>query len=470
MTVRQFFSILRARHALVAIVFLAVVAGVMAITAALPQRYKATTQVLVDVRSPDLATGQAANPGFVQGYMATQVDILTSQRVALRVVEMLDLVPAEPGVDPRVLELRRLRAADSVVRGLSVRPARDSSMLDVVFTDPDPVRAARVANAAAQAYIETTIRVKADPAGKTREFFLAQGQELRASLEEAQRRLATFQRAKGITSADERLDVETGRLNELSTQVTALQAATIESRRRQESAREGVAGGGGVGEVMQNPLVQTLKTDQARLEARLRERSAVLGPNHPEIVRVNEELASLRGRIAQESGSITESLTRSHRDNAQRLAELEEALAQQRGKVLQLRQTRSELALLQRDVDNAQKAYDAVQERLSQTTLESRSVNSNASVISAAEVPSQPSGPAPAVWLAVSVVLGALLATAAAIGLEALDRKVRSRQDLTGLDVPLLGTVRQVPRRSMRDRRGGRRGPRHGDAPFNAAG
>jgi succinoglycan biosynthesis transport protein ExoP len=473
MNMTQFLSILRARWVLIAAIFVGVVALVMIGTSSMAKRYKATTQVLVDVRASDVTTGQAANPGFVQGYIATQVDIVTSQRVAVRVVEMLKLVPE--GSDAAAVEAAKLKVAEGIQKGLSVKPARDSSVIDVVYTDTDPERAAKVVNAVAQAYIETSIRVKTDPAAKSREFFDSQSRELRVELEDAQRKLGAFQRSKGITSADERLDVETARLNELSSQVTSLQAQSIDSRRRGESARQGTASGGSVTEVMQSPLIQTLKTDQARLDARLRERSAVLGSEHPEIVRLKQELESVRARIESESASVTDSLTRSHQVNAGRLGELEASLAAQRAKVLALRQTRSELALYERDVENAQKAYDAVQARLSQTTLESRVGNSNVSVISPAEVPVRPSGPAPELLLAVSVVFGALLGTAVAVALEAMNRKVRGTHDLVAVEVPVLGSVRRVPKRNIKDRRPGWRkgGPRRNtpdDTSYGTAG
>jgi succinoglycan biosynthesis transport protein ExoP len=458
MTMKQFFAILRARW-LLALTIFGVVLGVLVSAASMmPRKYRASTQILVDVRAPDLATGQAANPGFLLGYMATQVDIVNSQSVALRVVDALKLVDPASTTDPAQLEILKQQTADALLKNLTVKPSRDSSVLDIAYTDSTPSGAATVANAIAQAYIDTTVRVRTDPAAKSREWFEAQSKELRTTLEEAQRKLAEYQRAKGITSADERLDVESARLNELSSQVTALQATTVDSGRRQQSARDS----GSVAEVLQSPLIQTLKTEQARLEARLRERSAVLGPQHPEILRLTQELESVRGRIGQESATVTESLSRSHQVNVGRLRELESSLAAQRAKVLQLRQVRTELSMLQGDADRAQRAYDAVRERLSQTTLESRITGSNVSVISAAEAPLVPSSPNVPLIVAAGIVLGVLLATAAVMLIEAANRKVRGVQDLEMLEAPVLGTIRKTGKRRPRSAggAGGLRSPR----------
>jgi uncharacterized protein involved in exopolysaccharide biosynthesis len=88
----QILLILRAHYKIALCVALATIAIALAVTLYLPKRYTAATAVLVDVKSPDPIVAM-----MLPSNLATQVDIINSQRVALRVVRTLGLLDA-PGV------------------------------------------------------------------------------------------------------------------------------------------------------------------------------------------------------------------------------------------------------------------------------------------------------------------------------------------------------------------------------------
>jgi succinoglycan biosynthesis transport protein ExoP len=67
-------------------------------------------------------------------------------------------------------------------------------------------------------------RAAVDPAKQYSTFFEQRVKEARDTLEAAQAKLSAFQRENGVVATDERMDVETQRLNELSSQLVQLQA------------------------------------------------------------------------------------------------------------------------------------------------------------------------------------------------------------------------------------------------------
>ena len=234
MTLRQFLDILRARWWLATCVLLLCVAVSLALGWLLPKRYTSAAQVLVDLKSPDPVLGLLAPTQIVPGHMATQVDIVTSQRVALKVVDQLGIVENARAVAQWREEADGLGSirhfyADLLLKNLEVKPSRESSLLNVAYTGTDPQFAALVANAFAQAYVDLSLELRVEPARRNRGFFDAQTQALRDKLEAAQARLSAYQREKGITSADERWDVENARLAELSTQLTLVQSQSVEA-------------------------------------------------------------------------------------------------------------------------------------------------------------------------------------------------------------------------------------------------
>ena len=100
------------------------------------------------------------------------------------------------------------------------------------------------------------------------------------------------------------------------------------------------------------------------------------------------------------------------------------------------------MLLLQRDVENAQRAYDNVQLRLTQTSLESQTTQSNVNVLTQATPPLQPSSPKLLLNTLLSVFLGLLLAVVTALLLEFYDRRVRSPIDVVqALGLPVIGVL-----------------------------
>src|SRR5678815_4183313 len=89
MTLLQFLLILRARYKVAALTLLITVAATFFISLLLPKQYSATSAVVIDVRSPDPVAGMIMPGLATPAYMATQVDIITSDRVAQRVVKLL---------------------------------------------------------------------------------------------------------------------------------------------------------------------------------------------------------------------------------------------------------------------------------------------------------------------------------------------------------------------------------------------
>ena len=443
MTFKQFLLILRARKGIVLGMFVLLPAIALAVSLWLPKEYTAEASVVVDAKAGEPLLGNAVPAQFVPGYMATQVDVINSDRVARRVVALLRM-DQSPAIREQWLadtEGRgdiRVWLAELLQQKLEVRPSRDSAVVGISFTGADPQFAAAVANAFAQSYIETNLELKVEPARQYAKWFDERTGSLREQLEAAQAKLSAYQQEYGIVAADERLDVENARLAELSSQLSVVQAQRVDSRSRQ--AQSGSAET--LPEVMQNALIQSLKAELVRIEGTRGQLSGRLGRNHPELARVNAEIANLRARIAGEVQRVASSIGTTTRVNTQRVSEIGAALEAQKKKVLELKARRDEIAVLQRDVENAQRGYDLVTQRLAQTSLESQNQQGNVVVLTPAVAPIDPSRPRVVLNVAVAAFLGLLLGLGAALLREVLDQRVRSARDLAeSLELPVLGVI-----------------------------
>jgi polysaccharide biosynthesis transport protein len=456
MTFSQFFAILRARKWAGLLVFALVVATAVALSLLLPKKYTGTASIVIDAK-PDPVSVMAYPAMALPSFMATQVDILASDRVTLKVIR--DLKLAE---NPQIREQWLTEAegqgtveqwlTELLQKQLDVKPSRESNMIQVSYKAADPRFAAGVANAYAQAYIATTLQLRVDPAKQFTSFFDTQTKDAREALERAQSKVSAFQRANGIIATDERLDVENTRLNELSSQLVQLQAISAESTSRQAQAQG--ASGDRIQDVLNNPLIAGLKADLSRTEARLQELSSRLGDNHPQVVELKANIAELRKRVEAETGRVTGGVSVSNTINTARVSQVQRGLDEQRAKVLRMKAVRDEGQVLIREVENAQRTFESLVARFNQTSLESQSTQSYASVLSVAVPPVEPSFPKPLLNILVAVFLGILLGIGVALLKELADRRVRAPEDVVAaLGLPVLGLL---PKPSSKRFSGGR--------------
>lgn len=454
MTLQQFLLILRARARIALYIFLATVLTTMVVSLLLPLQYTASTAVVIDVKSPDPIAGMVL-PGLISpGYMATQVDIINSDRVAQRVVKLLRM-DESPVIKEQWMDDTDGKGnvtvwlATLLQKKLDVKPSRESNLININYTGADPDFAAAVANAFAQAYIDVNLDLKVEPARQNAVWFEGQTKLVRDKLEAAQAALSSFQQKTGIVATNERLDYETAKLNELSSQLTMVQAQTSDSLSKKKSA----GGSDTLAEVMQNPLINGLKSDIARLEGRLQDSNVNLGKNHPQTLRTESELASLKAKLASETQKISGSIGTSYTVGKQKEKELLEAIETQKARVLDLNKQSDEISVLKRDVESAQRAFESVSLRSAQTRLESLSVQTNAVVLSPADVPIEHSKPRFLLNLLISIFLGTLLGVGAALMLELGNRRVRSAEDLAeAIDLPVLAAISStLPPPTLRD-------------------
>lgn len=410
-----------------------------------PKVYQATTDLIVDSRGWDPISGQLQPTRMTAAYLTTQADIIRSRTVANRVVDDLKLLQSRPIANLVALEgnteADRRRILGFLYQGLTVTPKRDSNMLGVSFRTSDPLLAAELANAYAQAYIYTNLALRTEPARQTTEWYNQQLAQLRAELVDKQNALSSYQEQHNILVSSDRLDLESAKLAELSSLLIATQNERLTSKSRSDqlaNTRRGQMDA----RALDNPQVQKLAADLALAQARLTELGNQVGENHPQYRQARGEVDSLRRQLNRMQELIKGSLASSAELSETLENQLSAELAAQKELVLQLSRHRNELELLKQEVENAQGAYEAALERTAQTRLESQISATDIAVLNPAVVPMRPDRPRLSTALFLAAVAGLLLGTGIALCLEWLDQRIRHPHDLEqGLGLTLLASI-----------------------------
>jgi chain length determinant protein EpsF len=450
MNLYLFLSALRARFSVFALLLGVTVLAASAVSLMLPKTYTAKVSLLVDAKeeqSLSIALRPLILPQERMNYMKTQMDVITSQKVARKVVR--DLKLAESPTARAAFEDNAGGGGsiedwlgENLLKKLKVETSQ-SSIIEVSYSSPDPHFSAAVANMFSKAYIDTMLELRVEPTRQAADWFDEQLKSLRANLEDAQAKLTDYHRRQGIVSADEHFDVENTRLGELSAQVGRAQEQTLQWKTREQQARDALEQGRSpdrLPEVLDNPFIQKLKADLLHGEAKLQELATQFGANHPQYQSQFSENQSLREKLDSEMKKIVAGIESSTRQSRQREAEIRKAMAAQRARVLDLKENRNELTVLRRNVESAERAYDTAMQRYVVSQVDSRASQTNVTVLNPAVVPREPSSPRVSLNIALSVVVGTMLGIGVVMLMEMLDRRVRSRSDLD-LDVPLLAVL-----------------------------
>lgn len=447
MTFGQFINMILARWKMVALIVGGVTLATFVVSLMMPKQYIATSSLVFDQR-PDPVTKQGYDSYGWPSYLATQVQILESDRVADRVATSLGL-KTNPAVRQRWEKAGAVGDFNvwligELKKATDIRLARETSVVEVAFKAPDSQFAAKASNAFVKAYLETVIGIRVDPAKEYTTFFETRAKELREQLQAAQSKLSEHQRQAGIVVTDENLDVEVKRLADLSAQLVLLQTAAAESTGRQSAAARNVDQ---LPDVQANPVVAGLKADLMRQEAKLQEMSSRLGDAHPQLIEARANVNALRARLDAESRRVAGSVGVTNTINRAREGEIKAAYEQQHQRVVKLKSARDQAQVYQREVDNAQKALDAITTQANQSVLESRATQSNASILTQATPPLLPSSPRIVLNTLVAAFVSSLIAAGLAVVLESINRRVRSADDITEvLGLPVIGALPEAAR------------------------
>ena len=444
MTITQFLRIVAARWRVPAYTMLACFTLALGWVLFGPGRYTATASVLIDVRAPATVAingDPGALPQMQPDYVATQVDVISSNSVAEAAVDLLGLVR-----NPQAMDLYRAAGsrldprswfAATLLRDLRVTPSESSRVIAISFTEHDPQLAAAYANAFAEAYRSVAIDLQRQPALAANASYRANVERVQHQLAEAQARLSARRAELGVAPNPDGTEAQDAKLVALSQQLALAQGT--------QAAMNQKGAGGALPDVIASPVVQSLQVEIARLESQRQQLAQIAGPNNLDYKQVVGQLASLRAQLAQQKALVAAGAATTSGQASASVHQLEGALAVERHKTVANQKARGELVELQENVLNLKTTYEALTARAAQNALIGASDAGNVTLLARAEAPEKQAGLPPPLIVVLAAILGLMLGTAIAIVRELADHRLRVPDDLpTWLGVPSLGGVRQT--------------------------
>jgi succinoglycan biosynthesis transport protein ExoP len=448
--------ILRKHQWLILTFLLTVVTVVTIATFKMKPVYQAAARVEVDQESQNMLPFQEVNSYDYQmdleGYIETQCNILQSETLAMQTIRSLDLGRyPEFGGDTSTVAFaqggggsKRPAILSAFLGRLTVRRVPNTRLVEVTFEAQDPQLAAAVVNAHLQNYTEENFRSKYDATTEASTWLSAELEELRVQVEKSESARIAYQKENQIWQLDEKQDITTQKLSDLSKAVMDAQTALAEKEASYRMATSGDSDALPV--VADSGLIQSLMKQKSDLDEQYAEAANQYGPNFPKVQQivaqqkeVDDELANARKTAVQRvEGEYN--TARSHVEILQESLDKQKAEANdEAGKLVQY-------SILQHDADSNRQLYDGLLQKLKEAGITAGLRSSNIRVVDPALTPTTPSRPQKAHNILMGFLVGLVGGIALAFFREYLDNTVKSPDDietLTGL--PSLAVVPTLP-------------------------
>ncbi|CBL45020.1 Predicted uncharacterized protein involved in exopolysaccharide biosynthesis [gamma proteobacterium HdN1] len=439
-----------------------------ALLSTISPQYRATATLLIEsqgenvVAIPDVYALDTRR----QEYLQTQFEILKSRPLADKVIGRLELDKSDeflPYLEPSALKTTILGMLGTKLEAqtperreaalvahyedqLSITPVRATQLVNVSFESHSPEQAAAVANAHAQAYIESYLETRGQASGAAETWMGARLQELRDTVDASEKKLQAFKEREhlvdvnGIQSLSAReLDQLSAKLVDARKNLVDIQSAYAQVEKVRNARIDDKLA---IPVIKADPLVQQFRGSYAQANLKVAELKNRYGELHPKMKAAISERDAAQAILANQVNSVIDSIQNQHKMLVDQANSIASAVNSAKTDVQSVSRKESEYRALMSEVETNRNLYDVFQKRLSETRETSDLATPNARVVEAASVPTVPAKPRKLLFLALAMAGAFILAIIYVILIDIMNSKIRHAADVESrIGLTLLGLI-----------------------------
>ncbi len=430
----DFIGVVRARKNLILRIAALAVGLTALVTFLMPTLYGSAAVVMLEQRRNNFADQSSVlsalptDPASVQN----QIQILTSRDIAERVIANLKLYDdpefaGGPGLMGAVFgepdAATQLDAIiDNFLTHLWVTSEGLSTTISITFFSKDPHKAARIANAIADAYIADQIDTKAEAARVTTQWLENRIDQLARQVQAADAAAERYKAENNLNETANGTSLVEQQLAAINTQLVQARADLAQKQATYTRVQQLVRSGdeGEVSQVVASPLIIQLRTQEADLIAQQAQLATKYGARHPKMIAIESQKRDLEAKVRQEVTRIAGSIANDVAVAEANVKSLEASLQQTEAEARDQNMAMVKLKALQASAASTRSMYEAFVTRLRQAQDQDEIALPDARIISRAPVPDRPSSPKRMLIIGASVPAGLLLGLLAALLVERL--------------------------------------------------
>jgi succinoglycan biosynthesis transport protein ExoP len=461
-------QVLRRNRWLIALCILLFVLGAILLTVIATPIFRATASLQLEqqstrvLKSDELQPG-SANVADAERFLQTQVDLLTSRSLAIRVADRLLLFRGTTFLDAMGVKVvpkgtpaeqaRKLRerVISTLRNNQQISLPRFSRVVSISFSSRDRELSARVANAYAEALITDNLERRFRASSYARDFLEGQLGQAKTKLEASERAVILYARGAGLIDTgpapgapgERARSLVTSSLVTMNDTLSAATADRLRAQQRWERSR-------GVSpmqlpEVLSNQAIQELMRSRAELASNYQKELETRLPDYPTVRQAKAQLDETNDQITRLAASIRDSIRETYEVAARQEQAVQRDIQGLRANTLSEQDRGVRYGILRREVDTNREMYDAMLQRYKEVGAAAGVTANNITVVDTAEPAINPAWPKPLLNLLLSLFLGVVTAAGLVFLREALDDAVRTPDDVESkLGLHLLGTVPRI--------------------------
>jgi succinoglycan biosynthesis transport protein ExoP len=427
-----------------------------------PPLYTAKASLLIDTAKVQVFKQSVLGDSQLNSWVVdSQLEILKSESFALSVIKKLHLdqdpefvVPHNKGGGSALslllhpLSLFHSPAAETepAMRALAVFEKRlavghvpGTYVIEVDFQSLDPSRAARIANAVINAFIEDQVEAKYQTIGTATAWLQGRLNELRTQASAAERAVVEYKTKNNIVESSGGHLMNEQQLVELNSALGKAHADTVAAQARLDRVSQVLSGGdldpsatevATVADALHSEVISKFRVQYLELQQREVLLSARVGHDHLAMVNLRNQMREVRRSIFQELQRIGAAYKSDYDIAKARESSLEKTLASTVSGSQTTNQAQIELRQLESAAQSYRALYDNFQQRYTDSVQQQSFPIPEARAFAPALAPSAPSSPKSLRILAIATLGGLGLGVGLAILRELLDRVFRTSRQL----------------------------------------
>jgi len=351
---------------------------------------------------------------------------------ALRGLLALGAPPPDSQALPDKAALARA-AAGVVLANRSVRPLAGSRLVDITYSDPDPLRAQRIATAFGEAFIAANLDKRFQANAHAKIFLEDQIKQAKLRLEESERSLLDFAQKEQIVVITEKTSIAESNLAGANATLGTLVSERIKNQQlwKQVESTNAI----NLPQLLSNSVIEGLRGRRNALAAEYKEKLETFKPGYPAMVQIDNKIKEIDRQLAAEVKTIRAALKAAYESSLGQETEMKKRIETLREEALDLQKRSIQYNILKREVETNRALYDGLLQRSKEVEIAGGAGANNVFVVDRAELPGAPSSPLTR-SLALSLLFGLGAGVVAAYVLERLDDTIVSPAEverITGL-------------------------------------
>lgn len=478
----QIFSVLRRRYKLIGSVMLVVTALGVAISMLMTPRYTATAQIKIQPATDRVVSeAQALNEVSADdAFIDSEIEVMRSPDVISRVVDEYGLVDDpewNPALRPQGVfgglksllkgalrgggnnnaadeaAIVKQRVVRNVAEAYSVRRVGLTYVVRVSVQSESPTRAAELANGLAQVYLQTQVEQQFSTAEEANSWLSTRLDQLRLDVQEKEKAVQEYRVEKGLLTAKGASLVE-AQIADVQTSVVEARAEYAEKMARYNQVMSLIRRGGSVESiagVLNSEVIRELRVREADVAQRQADLENQFGPKYPAVEKVRLERRDIQNQIEAEISRIAESLKNEAEVVRTRLRTLEANLGAVRNELAGNNKNLVRLNELETEANAARRVYESFLERFHEVADQGKLASVDAKIVSMAQRPLSPSHPNFKLNVAVSFVIGALLALGIVLVIETMQNSLVSAEEVESkIGLPAIASVPELKEKDLK--------------------